>query len=389
MNTVWMGPVDVYGDAVPWEVTPVALPHAGAELQLTIDRTVQLIVEQELAYSLEAYQADSGTIIVLDPRNFEVLAIASAPSYDPGHYQDYYSVQSSPFLDPAVSEVYEPGSVFKIVTVAAALDAGLVSPDSVYTDNGSIEVGGQTIRNASREAYGTQSVADILIKSLNVGTSWLSTQMGAGTFYRYVQDFGFGELTGVDLAGEVSGQFWLPEDTEYWHDSNLGTNSFGQGLSATPMQMVVAFATVANDGERMRPHIVRQRTFADGVTSIYQPMVEEQVISPETAGTLTDILVRVVEEGATLARVEGYRMAGKTGTAQIWVPGGYDPEGTIASFVGYGPVPDPQFVILVKLDRPKTSPWGSQTAASSFQRLASRLCILFNIPPQELAEAVP
>ena len=217
----------------------------------------------------------------------------------------------------------------------------------------------------------------------------MSTQMGADTFYRYVQDFGFGELTDVDLAGEVSGQYWLPEDTAYWHDSNLGTNAFGQGLSVTPMQMVVAFATVANDGERMRPHIVRQRKFADGVVSVYQPIVEERVISAETARTLTDVLVRVVEEGATQARVDGYRMAGKTGTAQIWVPGGYDNEGTIASFVGYGPVPDPQFVILVKLDRPKTSPWGSQTAALSFQRLASRLCVLFNIPPQEqeLAEA--
>jgi len=389
-DTAWKGPVDSFGDAVPWEVTSVALPHAGAELQLTIDRSVQLMVEEELAYSLDTYQAEGGTIIVMDPGNFEILAMASLPNYDPGRYQDFYSEESSPFLDPAVSKVYEPGSVFKILTVAAALDTGLVGPETVYNDQGWIEVGGQAIRNASRQSYGEQTVTDILVKSLNVGSAWLSTHMGAEAFYSYLQDFGIGDVTGVDLAGEVAGQLWLPSDTQYWHESNLGTNSFGQGLSVTPMQMIVAVATIANDGQRMRPHIVRQRSYADGVVSVYQPIVEEQVVLPETAQTLTEMLVRVIEDGVTQAKVDGYRMAGKTGTAQIWVPGGYDKEGTIASFVGYGPVPEPRFVILVKLDRPKTSQWGSQTAALSFQRLASRLCIFFNIPPQqqELTEAV-
>ncbi|MGD2147649.1 MAG: penicillin-binding transpeptidase domain-containing protein, partial [Anaerolineae bacterium] len=209
----------------------------------------------------------------------------------------------------------------------------------------------------------------------------LSTLMGPDIFYGYVQDFGIGRPTRVDLAGEVSGQLWLPEDIEHWHPSNLGTNAFGQGVAVTPLQMVTAVATVINDGARLRPHVVGRRIASDGTVSVFQPVVEEQVISPETAQLLTEMLVQVVEEGATLAQVEGYRVGGKTGTAQIPVPGGYAREGTIATFIGFGPVPDPEMVILVKLDRPKASPWASRTAAPSFARLAARLFVVLGIPP--------
>jgi cell division protein FtsI/penicillin-binding protein 2 len=225
-------------------------------------------------------------------------------------------------------------------------------------------------------------VTDILIKSLNVGAAWLNTQMGPDIFYRYLQDFGIGQTTQIDVDGEVAGQLWLPEDIQHWHPSNLGTNAFGQGVAVTPLQMVTAMATVANDGARMRPHIVGRRIASDGTVSVFQPVLEEQVISPETAQTLTEMLVRVVEEGATLAQVEGYRVAGKTGTAQIWVPGGYATKGTMATFSGFGPVPDPQLVALIKLDRPKSSPWASQTAAPAFQRLMSRLFVVMGIPPE-------
>jgi len=348
------------------------------------------MAERELAYSLDAYQAEAGTIIVMDPKTFEILAMASLPGYDPEYYQDYLTQESSPFVDPAVSKVYEPGSVFKILTVSAGLDSGVVTPETTYSDQGWIEVGGHTIRNASRQAYGEQTVADLLIKSLNVGSAWLATQIGADAFYPYLESFGIGQRTFIDLDGEVAGALDLPDDTESWHEANLGTNSFGQGLAVTPMQMITAVSTVANGGRRMRPHVVVRRSNADGVVAVYQPVFEEQVISPETARIMTGILVRVIDEDVPQAGVDGYRMAGKTGTAQIPVPGGYDKEGTIASFVGYGPVPDPRFVILVKLDRPKTSQWGSRTAALSFQRLASRLVVLFSIPPQqdELTEAV-
>lgn len=384
------GPVDTASALIPWEVTPVVLPKPGTELELTLDRTVQGLVEEELAYSVEAYQAEGGTIIVMDPRTFEILALASQPDYAPGRFIDFIGEEPSLYEDPAVSRQYEPGSVFKILTVAAALDAGVVTPETTYYDEGWIEVGGHVIRNSSYHPPRDMTVADILIHSLNVGTAWLSTEMGPELFYRYLQAFGIGRPTGIDLAGEVAGQLWTPDDYEDWYDGYLGTNSFGQGVAVTPLQMIVAAATVANDGARMRPHIVNRRIAPDGAASIFRPTVEKQVISSQTARTLMEILVRTVEEGDPHAMVEGYRVAGKTGTAEIPVPGGYLIDETIASFVGFGPVPDPQLVILVKLDRPKTSRWASETAAWTFHRLATRLFTVLGIPPGDgpvLAEA--
>jgi cell division protein FtsI/penicillin-binding protein 2 len=386
----YRGPVDPASEQVPWTVAPVVLPKAGDELILTLDRTVQALVEDELMRAVQEYGAQGGTIIVMDPRTFELLAVASLPNYDPDRYNDFYVSDPPPFEDPAVSKLYEPGSVFKVVTVAAALDAGLVTPESTYYDPGWIEVGGVTIRNSSGEGGRDFAVSDVLIHSLNVGAAWLSTRMGPETFYRYVLAFGFGRPTGIDLSGEAAGQVWLPGDYVHWHDSNQGTNAFGQGMAVTPLQMITAVATVANDGVRLRPHIVARRHTPDSVVSTYRPVVEAQVISPRTAHLVTEIMVRAVEEQGSRAQVAGYHIAGKTGTAQIPVPGGYDKEGTIASFVGFGPVPDPRLIILVKLDRPTTSPWASDTAVPTFQRLASQLFITLGIPPSstEVAEAV-
>jgi len=388
----WVGPVDVESVPIPWEPIAGEFPRRGVDLELTLDRTIQALVEDELRHAIAMYQAEGGTIIVMEPETFGILSLASVPSYDPEDYAQFADQDPSRFEDPAVSKQYEPGSVFKIVTVAAALDAGIVTPNSVYHDEGWIEVGGQAIHNSMGKVYGDKSVTDILVKSLNVGSAWLSTKMGSELFYDYVRDFGFGELTHVDLAGEVAGQLWLPEDVEHWHPSNLGTNAFGQGIAVTPLQMVTSMATVANDGARLRPHIVGRRNASDGAISDFHPVFEEQVISPETAQMITDILVRVVQEGATEAQVEGYRVAGKTGTAQIPIPGGYAPEGTIATFVGYGPVPDPAVVVLVKLDRPQSSEWASRTAAPTFARLMSQLFTVLGIPPDRehvLAEVGP
>jgi cell division protein FtsI/penicillin-binding protein 2 len=388
----WVGPVDISSVPIPWEPVFGEFPRRGVKLELTLDRTVQGLVEEELARAIHEYQAEGGTIIVMEPETFAILAMASWPAYDPARYADLVEEEEPPFEDPAVSKQYEPGSVFKVLTVAAALDAGVVTPETVYEDRGWIEVGGQAIWNATRQAYGQQSVADILIKSLNVGAAWLSTEMGPDVFYRYLQDFGIGQATHVDLDGEVTGQLWLPDDIAHWYPSNLGTNAFGQGVAATPLQVVAAVATVANDGARMQPHIVGRRIASDGTVSVFQPMLAEQVISSQTADTVTKMLVQAVDEGTPSAHVEGYRVAGKTGTAEIPVVGGYAPEGTIATFVGFGPVPDPQLVVLVKLDRPKVSASASQTSAPVFQRVASRLFVVMDIPPEGagvLAEAGP
>ncbi len=381
-------PVDPASDPIPWYVTPVVMPKPGAELILTLDRTVQALVEVELAHAVREYGATGGTIIVMDPRDFGILAMASLPGYEPGRYSDFLDQNPLPFEDPAVSKQYEPGSVFKVLTVAAALDAGIVTPETTYYDNGSIEVGGQAIHNANRVAYGQQSVADILIRSLNVGAAWLATQMGNEIFYRYVRAFGIGQPTGVDLQGEIAGQLWLPGDVEHWYDAHLGVNSFGQGVAVTPLQMITAIATVANDGVRLRPHVVSRYISPEGETVWFRPDAEMyRVIAPQTAHTVSEIMVRVVEERATRAQVPGYRVAGKTGTAQIPIPGGYDPNATIVSFVGFAPVPDPQVVILVKLDRPRTSIWAEDTAVPTFRRLAERLFVILGIPPQGVAVA--
>jgi cell division protein FtsI/penicillin-binding protein 2 len=379
--------VDPASDPIPWDVAPVVMPQPGTELILTLDRTVQALAEAELARAVRDYDATGGTIIVMDPRDFGILALASLPAYEPARYADFLDFDPSPVEDPAVSWQYEPGSVFKVLTVAAAFDIGMVTPESTYSDSGAIEVGGQVIQNATRLAYGQQTVSDILIKSLNVGAAWLSTQMGSEVFYRYVRAFGIGQPTGVDLQGEIAGQLWLPGDFEHWHDSNLGTNSFGQGVAVTPLQMITAIATVANDGTRLRPHVVSRRIASDGAVSIFQPVVEAQAITPQTARTVAEIMVRGVEEGATQARIPGYRIAGKTGTAQIPIPGGYDRNGTIVSFVGFAPLPDPQVIILVKLDRPQTSTWAGDTAVPTFRRLAERLFVVLGIPPQGTAVA--
>jgi cell division protein FtsI/penicillin-binding protein 2 len=378
----WRGETDpLVREPLPLEEGDVEAPMPGVDLELTLDLGIQALAWEELTRGMEEFGAEKGMIIVMDPRDGAILAMVSQPSYDPHRYMDYLE-EDWRFVNPAIGFQYEPGSVFKIFTMAAALDSGTVTPSTTYVDNGYIEVGGHLARNWDREAYGEQDMFGLMANSLNVGAAWLSVQMGPDVFYHYVRTFGFGELTGIDLQGEAAGRVRRVGDLD-WHDSDLGTNSYGQGLAATPIQMISAVAAVANEGQMMAPYLVQRQVLPDGTTLDHQPVVRGQPISAQTAATLTHILEYVVDEGVELAQVEGYRVAGKTGTAQIPVPGGYDPVDTIASFVGYGPVEDPQLIILVRLDRPSTSRWGSQTAAVVFSRLATRLFPMMDIAPSE------
>jgi cell division protein FtsI/penicillin-binding protein 2 len=229
-----------------------------------------------------------------------------------------------------------------------------------------------------------------LIKSLNTVAAFISTSVGKEQFYLYLRRFGIGNLTDVDLASEGPGMMKLPGDSN-WFPSELGTNSFGQGIALTPMQMIVAASAVANRGLLMKPHVVRQyiKDEGDGRRRVIQvePSIKRVAISEATAQTLTNMLVEVVERGATKARVPGYRIAGKTGTAQIPTAYGYHPTDTIASFIGYAPAYNPQFIVLVKLDKPQASPWGSQTAAPTFRAIAERLFVYMHIPPDDMSVA--
>ncbi|HEY76051.1 MAG TPA: penicillin-binding protein 2 [Thermoflexia bacterium] len=357
----------------------------GEDLETTIDLAMQLAAMEELERGVQEFQAESGIIIVVDPRTGAILAMAVYPSYDP---REYYKYAGDPYLEdllenPAISLHYEPGSVFKIVTMAAALDSGSVTPDTTYVDPGEMECGGESNPNWDGRSYGVQDMRGVLVHSLNTGVVWLTCRvMDREVFYSYVRAFGFGQRTGVDLDGEVTGIVHYPGDLD-WEDAFLGKNAYGQGIAVTPLQMISAVAAVANGGRLMQPYVVERRIQPDGSVLKHQPVVRGQPITPQTAQALTEMLVQVVEEGVPLARVPGYRVAGKTGTAQIPTPWGYDPENTIASFAGFGPVPDPRLAILVRLDRPQASRWGSETAAVVFSRLAARLFPMMGIPPGE------
>ncbi len=380
---------DILPTSADGQVQPVPatfsmyVPSAvGRDLVLTIDRRIQAIAEEELQAAVTKYKAASGTVIVMDPKTGEILADASLPGFSPNTFYETTQLAGGrdPFIDPAVAGAYEPGSVFKIVTMAAGIDSGSITPNSTFRDDGVLVVGEREIRNSDRLAHGQVDIATILAKSLNIGSAQVAIKMGAPLFYNYVERFGFGNYTGIDLAGEVKGILKKQGDTT-WSQSDLATNAFGQGISVTPMQMINAVAAVANRGAMMRPHVVKA-VVANGQWYEIEPALYRTVVSPQAAKTLTDLLVEAANVSIPYrAAMPGYAIAGKTGTAQIPSKEGYDETRTIATFVGYAPADDPAFVVLVKLDKSDVSVWATETAAPAFYRIADRLFALLNIPP--------
>lgn len=377
-KTVWV-PRD------PNRVTEMPKVPDGASLVLTVHRSIEATVEEILDEAVDDNGAESGTIIVLEPKSGEILAMATTPRLDLNQYWRYSEVfkGSTPF-NRAISQTYEPGSVFKILTMAAALDRGVVAPDTEFLDTGVFEIGGTFIYNWNRGAWGPQTMQGCLQHSLNVCLAWVGSQLGAKDFYAYMQAFGIGHLTGVDLAGEVPGRLKIPGDAD-WYDADLGTNSFGQGVAVTPLQMAVAAAAIANDGKLMAPRVVRS-IIDKGHQFDTQPRVVGLPISAKTARTLSEMLARSLEEEASDALVEGYRVAGKTGTAEIPTPYGYSSSATNASFVGWGPVDDPRFLVYIWLEKPESSPWGSVVAAPVFRQVVERLVVLMDIPPDNVRQ---
>lgn len=373
-------------------ITDTDLPEMrpGADLVLTIDRTAQAIVEEELARAISETRAASGSIIAMAPDTGEILALAVSPTFDPAQYLQLIKEDPKRFVDQAVSDIFEPGSTFKVLTLAAALDSGAVPDNFTYFDTAYIEIGGQMIWNWDRAGHGQVDLTEFMARSLNVGAATLAMEMGQQEFYRYMRAFGLGQKTGVDLAAEEAGLVRTRDDNPGtingqpgWSESDLGTNAFGQGISTTPLQMVSAVAALANQGVMVQPHIVK-RIASSERTNEARPVQLGRPVSAETARKVTDILVEAVRREVPDAQVDGYRIAGKTGTAEIPVPGGYDDSGTIASFIGYGPATNPKVVILVKLDRPQTSQWGSETAAPVFGRVAARLFPLVDAQPDDV-----
>ncbi len=361
--------------------TPFLPSYVQQDLVLTLDRHVQYRVEKALRQAIATTQAESGTVIVLIPHGSAILAMASWPDFDPNRYTDISSPDA--YVNQAISIIYEPGSVFKLITYAAALDKGVITPDTRFQDTRVFVYGEKEIYNWDREGHGTVTATYALAESLNVTTAQIAVALGRTEFYKAVQRFGFGQLTGVELANEAPGLVKYPGRSA-WYPADLATNSFGQGISVTPLQMANAVAAIASEGVLYRPHIVGALIQQDRITTI-TPQPLSRVITPATARTLTAMMVQAVERTPDLP-VPGYAIAGKSGTAEIPLPNGYLDEHTITSFAGFFPADDPLFVILVKLDRPKTSKWATYTAAPLFRQVVLDLIELYAIPPDRVRQ---
>lgn len=354
----------------------------GDSVTLTLDRMIQYETENILKEAVDRYQADRATAIVMDPKTGNILSMATSPQFDPNHYSQEkdYSI----FLNGAVSVAYEPGSIMKPITMAIGIEEGKVSPSTEYIDTGSVTEAGYTMRNAEDKVYGRSSMARVLDESINTGVMHVETLVGNTLFGDYLRRFGFGERTGIMLPAELSGNLKNLQNPRA--TINFLTASFGQGITATPIQMITAYAALANGGQLLRPNIVDTVMRADGVEIPTAPVTVRQVVSAETSRLMGEMLRSVVVNGhGKRADVPGYLVAGKTGTAQVAKSGskGYEEGMSIGSFVGYAPVSDPKFVVLVKLDNPKTVEWAESSAAPTFGQIMKFLLEYAQIKPTE------
>lgn len=375
---------DTAGNDIHLDTSAPASPsHNGADLHLSIDGVVQGLVEDELTKAVKQHSADGGSIIVMDPRTGYILGMAGSPSFNPNRYGAVKN--PADYQNPAIQWTYEPGSTMKIMTMAAGLDAGVITPLSSFDDTGQFPVGNVVLHNWNDGGFGIENMTQVLQHSANVGASWVAQRLGVQTFYKYVKRFRLAQPTGVDLAGEEGGILPLPGDKS-WSIVNLYTNSFGQGLSITPLQLIRAVSAVANGGVMMKPQVVKQMVY-DGRIIDHRPVTVGRVISKRTAHTLTNMLVHSAVGGeAEFGLVKGYNIAAKTGTANIADGhGGYLSNATIASIVGYAPAFHPRFVVLVVINHPRDTPWGSMAAAPVLHNLFQELFMYYHVPPNPRA----
>lgn len=361
-------------------------PINGVDLVLTINRSIQFEVCGELKDSVERYDADSGTVIVMEPNTGAIVAMCSEPAFDPNNYNEEEDINV--FNNPAVFEAYEPGSIFKVFTMAAGLDQGEITPESTYEDKGFIMIEGwpKPIKNSdydSRGGHGVVNMITVLEESLNTGSIHVMESVGAEKFAEYVKNFGFGEKTGIEL--ETEGPTNIQSLTRsYIRPVEAATASFGQGITATPLQLVTAYSAIANGGYLMKPYVVGEMVYPDGKRETTRPREIRRVISERTALLLSGMMVKVVDGGhAKLAEVPGYFVAGKTGTAQVASreARGYGGE-TIHTFVGFAPVDEPKFVMLVKFKNPKKVTYAASSAAPAFGRLAEFILNYYQVPKE-------
>lgn len=374
---------DEFGRPIPFGHDTIVKPaHPGLNVALTIDSYLQYVAEEALGKQVAKYHARDGTAIVMDPWTGAVLAMANVPRFDPNHFWKYTDTQRR---DRAVTNAYEPGSTYKLITAAAALESGKVTMNSRFPALNEIEVGGHTIHNADDGLPGkgsTETLEDIIAYSHNVGAAEVGMRIGARTFYAMERKAGFGSPTNIELPGENPGIVPPPAQ---WSASSLATMSFGQGVSVTPIAMARYYCAIANGGLLMRPRVVREISEPNGhVVYKYPPEIERRVFSPKTAAELRQFLRAVVVRGTgdPSAQIPGYTTAGKTGTAQIVRNGVYAPGWYAASFIGMIPANKPRFVIYVKVEHPIGSYYGSEVAAPAFDTIARAAMLQAGILPK-------
>lgn len=344
----------------------------GADLYLTVDRNVQYSAVEYLKKAVDEMQADRGSVTIVEPKTGKIVAMASIPDYDPNTYSKTAQEHDDYFTNTVISNVWEPGSIMKPIVMSMAIDQGKVEPDTTDDFAGSVTIQGYTIKNAKDRTFGHETMTKVLENSDNIAMTWVADKMSDEEMYNYFTDYGFGDIDNIDLEGEASGYLLPLED---WSKISHATMSFGQGISATPLQMAMAYAALANNGKLMKPYIVDKIIKADGEELVNDPEEIKQVIKPETAKKVTDMLVSVVDNGYDLqGKVKGYKVAGKTGTAQIADDkGGYDENSYIHSFAGFFPAEDPKYAMLIILEKPKKYNFASSTCAPYFSALAQWL----------------
>lgn len=353
--------------------------HKGVDIVVNLDPNISFRAKEILQELVDRWQPESGTILVMNPETGAILAMEAWPDFNPNNYSQVEDF--GVFLNAGIQKTFEPGSVFKPVTMACGLEKGVVTPQTHYEDQGWVKVGGHTIRNVDGRAYGWSSMTKVLELSLNTGAVFVQQKIGKKDFLECLERFGLGKGTGIDLDGEVTGDI---ANLRTGRAINYATASFGQGISLTSLQLVRAVSAIANGGKLMKPYLVSKVVYPDGQEKEIGPVLEASVISPQTAARLTSMLVSVVEKGyGKKAGVKGFFVAGKTGTAQVpKEQGGYWPDKVIHTFAGFAPAFDPKFVALIKLSSPKGARFAADTVAPAFHKLAKFILNYYEIPPE-------
>ena len=349
----------------------------GRTIVLTVDKAVQIIIKKNLKEAVEQYKAKSGCVIAVNPKTMEILGLSCLPDFDPA---DYYDFSEKDFVNWTISSGYEPGSTFKPMVMAAAIEENVLKPTDSFNESGPVEFSGYTIRNWNDKYEGKMDITRILEKSSNVGMTYVGSKLGKKKLYEYITKYGFGDYTNIDLQGEAKGEF---RPIESWYDIDTATHSFGQGISVTAIQLVRAFSAVINGGYLMRPYVVKEVIDETG-TKEREPQIQRRVLSSRTSTIMRKMLVSTVAHAEAKWDIpKGFTFGGKTGTAQIALGGKYDTSKTIASFIGFAPADDPAFLMLVVIREPGVSSWGSETAAPLFFKIAKELLVYYNIPPDK------